>query len=164
MPTKTSRVILANHHTQPPMDPRLATRRLRIAFAEVVTRTPEPSAPWYDVTRSDPRAQLPCTKERTMLHAAIRQGCTTPERIIAYRITQLQDDLAQFNETPLLEELIYQHLVREQAESIDAVSRAHAMPTPAHRDAAIRETEEASLMGRVFCLLMRSGKSLLHVS
>lgn len=164
MATKTSEVSLAAHQTQQRLDPRMAMRRLRVAFSSVVITTPEPRHPWDDVRRKEPRSALPCEKEREMIHAAIRQGCTTPDRIISYRITQLQDDLAQFHETPLLEEMLYQHLIREQAESMDAVTRAHAMPTPAHRDAAIRETEEASLVGRMFCLLMRSGRSLLHAS
>lgn len=164
MRTKTSRVILANHQTQPPMDPRMAVRRVRVALAGVITKTPEPSHFWYDITREEPRAAMPFEKERDMLHAAIRQGCTTPKRIMLYRITQLQDDLSQFAEAPLLAELVMQHLITEQAESMAAISLAHAMPTAAHREEAIRETEEASFLGRVACEVLRSGGSLLPAS
>jgi hypothetical protein len=97
-----------------------------------------------------------------MIHEAIRAGATTPERVIRYRLAQMHDDLAQFAEAPLLEELLYVELIREQAEAIEAQSLLRALPTPAHRDAAIRETEQASVIGRVFCVLARSRDALFH--
>jgi hypothetical protein len=122
------------------------------------------AAAWYDVTRKDPRAALPCAKERAMIHAAIHESCTTPDAVIRYRLAQLHDDLAQFDAAPLLEELLYVELIRGQADAIDAQTRAHAFGTPTLELLAIRETEEATVVQRAYCAMKRASRSFLHVS
>jgi hypothetical protein len=158
---------LERHQSNARIDTRMALRRLRVGLHRVITceqgqRTPEPAHPWHDLTREEPRSALPCEKERTMLHAAIRQGCTTPERVIEYRMLQLADDLAQFAQPAELSEILYIQMMAEQAEAFAAQSRAHALPSPAHTEAAIRETEEANVVQRAYVTLMRHGRSLFH--
>lgn len=151
--TKTSQVNLAIHQTAPRQDPRIALRRVRVAFAELVTKAPVPGHAWHDVTRTDPRTRLPCEKERAMIHDAIRQGCTTPDRVIRYHVARMQDDLTQFPEAPLLEELLYVQLIREEAEALDAQSIAHALPSAEHQEAAIRATAQVARDARLYCTL-----------
>lgn len=130
---------------------RFALRRLRNALADVIRdpaalsgqRTPEPAYPWHDLTRETPRAALPFEKERAMLHAAIRQGCTTREKIVRYRAAQLLDDFAQFPDEGRALDVLYTNLVTEEAEAIEAQTIAHALPTETNREAAIRESREA---------------------
>jgi hypothetical protein len=141
------------------IEPRLAARRLLIALAAVPTRTPMPGHAWHDLTRTDPRSAMPFAKERGMIHDAIKQGCTTPDRVISYRLAQMKDDLAQFAEAPNVVELVYVQLVTEEAEAVEAQTLAHALPTAANRDAALRETEEASTIARAYCSLVKSGRS-----
>ncbi len=162
--TSMTQTKLAVHQSAPPTDPRMALRRMRVALAEVITKAPTPQHFWHDLTREDPRSALPFEKERSMLHAAIAQGCTTPERIIRYRLAQMHDDLAQFAETPLLEEMLYVELMNEQHEALHAQARAHAFPGDSLEMDAIRETEEANVVMRAYCWLMREGRSLLQPS
>lgn len=159
--TETRGANLAVRPTHP-IEPRLEKRRRRVAFVEIVADARRLPAAWYAHTRRDPRNKLPSERERELIHEAIRAGATTPERVIAYRLFQMRDDLAQFSETPALAELLYVQMIREEAEAIDAQSTAHALPTPAHLDTAVRETEKASLLGRAFCVLARSGRLPLH--
>ena len=159
--TETRGANLAICPTQP-VEPRLAHRRRLVAFAAMFSDAERQPQAVYGLTRKQPRVKLPDERERRIIHQAIRDGKTTPERVIHYRLFQLQDDLAQFDDSPALQDLLYLELVREQIEAIDAQSLAHAIPTPAHLDAAVRETEEASLVGRAFCALVRSGRLLMH--
>lgn len=163
--TRTSAGSLATHQRAAAIDDRLAERRLRVALAEIIADAPsypEPRWRWEDVARTQPRSSMPFKREREMIHSAIREGKTTPEHVIRYYLARMHDDLAQFAEAPLLEELLYRQLINEQVQAIDAQSRAHALPSPAHIDDAIRETEESTLLGRVFCVLARSGRTLFH--
>lgn len=165
MSTKLNQVHLAVHQTDPRPDPRMALRRMRVALAEVITQAPTSMADaWYDVSRKEPRAALPCAKERAMIHAAIADGCATPESVIRYRLFQMHDDLTQFGEAPLLEELLYVQMIQEQAEAIDAQSRAHALGTTTLELQAIRETEEATVLQRAYCAMKRASRSFLQAS
>lgn len=162
MTTKLRPANLAVRQPAHRMDPRVAERRLRVALADLVTRTPTARTPWDDNRRREPRSALPCEKERAMIHSAIRNGCTTPERVIGYRLFQMRDDLAQFEEAPDVGELLYVQLIREQAEALDAQSQFHARRTPAHAEIAIKETEDVVTLGRAFVGLLRAGGALLH--
>lgn len=160
--TRTSEVSLARHQTQPRLSPRMAERRLRVALANVLTKTPMPRHAWDDNTRTDPRCTVACDREREMLHQAIRQGCTTPEKVVEYYLVRMADSLAQFDEAPLLEEMCYLQWFKEQGEAHDAVARLHVLPTHEHRESAIREVTEASFLSRVVGGLLRRGGSLRH--
>lgn len=161
--TETRGANLAVRQT-PQLTPAIARRRRDVAFYEMFDGVPKKPDAVYAVTRKQPRRKPYDEREREVIHNAIHAGEITPERYMRYRLAQMQDDLAQFAEAPALEELLYVQLIREQAEALDAQSRAHALPSPAHIDAAVRETEEASLVGRVFCVLARSGRTLFHGS
>jgi hypothetical protein len=85
--------------------------------------------------------------------------------VIGYRLTQLRDDLAQFTSLQqTMEELVYVELVREQAEAIDAQTRAFMQPTAGNHERAIRETEEAIGISHLFISAIRSGRRLLHLA
>lgn len=156
MRTRLNPAMLARRQTPPRLDERLALRRLRIALmAVIIARRPEPTHAWDDVARTDPRAALPCEKERAMVHAAIHQGLTTPERVIDYRLFQMADDLAQFDEAPQLAELLYVRLIQDEAEALDAQSIDHALPSPTHHVAAIAATQQLVRDARVFLELAR---------
>lgn len=162
MSTNRSRASLAARQSATRVDPRMAYRRMRVAFAAIVFKTPEPKHLWHDNTREQPRSPLPNDKEREMIHGAIHQKCTTPELILRYRIAQLHDDYAQFENPPRLEDIFFVELIREQSQAIDAQARAHAFPTPENLEAAARETEDAVTLGQMCVQLMRSGRRLLH--
>lgn len=143
------------------IEPRVALRRLQVAFVDIVTGAKRMPQKWYDLTRSR-AATFPFQRERQFIHEAIRLGCTSPNQVITWRLKQLADDLAQFSEPLDMNELFFVRLICEQADAVDAQIKAHAMPTAANREAAVAETEEATLMGRLYCALLRGGQSLLH--
>lgn len=159
--TETRGANLAVRQT-PPLTPAIARRRRTVAFYEMFADASRKPSSVYALTRKEPRRKPYDEREREVIHAGIRAGQITPEGLIRYRLAQIQDDLAQFSEAPLLEELLYLQLIREEAEALDAQSRAHALPTPDSIDAAVRETEDATLVGRVFCVLARSRRTLFH--
>lgn len=144
------------------VDERFALRRLRSALADVIRdpaalsgqRTPEPAHPWHDLSRETPRAALPCAKERAMLHAAIRQGCTTRAQVIRYRAQQLLDDFRQFPDECTASDVLYVRAMLEQAEAIEAQTIAHAMPTEPNRLAAVRETREGIAVQELLCAML----------
>ena len=125
--------------------PRMAEKRLRVALGAVATKYPEPNWPWEDNARKEPRAPLPCEKERDMLAAAIQQGLTTRDRVLTYYLARIADSMAQFPDAGrfALSDILYVRAMAEQAEALDAQARARAIPSPAHCDAAARETREA---------------------
>lgn len=163
MPTKLSSANLATRRITTRTDPRLAMRRLRVAFIGMVSRARRMPASWYELTRSDRDVAFPFERERRFIHEAIRQGATTPEAVVEWRMAQLRDDIEQFDESPQLEELCYIALIREQSEAISAQSLAHAQPTQAHMDLAVRETREAVTYGKFFIAIANTGKRLLHL-
>lgn len=160
MSTKLSTANLAvrQHHSR--LDPRMAMRRLCVAFIGIVHGAKKMPATWYELTRKDRVVHFPFERERTFVHAAIREGATTPEKVVAWRMAQILDDLAQFRAAPSAQELIYVNVIREQVEAIDAQSKAHAHPNETHRDRAIRETEESIAALQLYLSLLRSGASL----
>jgi hypothetical protein len=127
------------------LDPRMALRRLRVALGAVVTKYPQPDWPWEDNARKEPRSPAPCEKEREMLTAAIRQGCTTRDRVLTYYLLRIQDSMAQFPDAAqfALSDILYVRAMAEQAEALEAQARARALPSPEHCEVAARETREA---------------------
>jgi hypothetical protein len=103
----------------------------------------------------------PFARERDMIHEAIRDGDDAGARDPLSARADARRSRA-VRRGAALEELLYVELIREQAEAIEAQSLLRALPTPANRDAAIRETEESSVVGRVFCVLARSRDALFH--
>jgi hypothetical protein len=144
------------------LDPRMALRRLRGALAAVVTKYPEPAWPWEDNSRKTPRSPVPCEKERDMLSAAIRQGCTTRDRVLTYYLVRIQDSMAQFPDAAqfTLSDILYVRAMAEQAEALEAQARARALPSPEHCDAAARETREAIGAQQLLCELYERGDAL----
>lgn len=139
----------------PPMDPRISERRLRVALHAVIARdgtqlTPAPAHPWHDLTRDEPRAALPCTREREMIHAAIRQGCTTPNQVLSYHLARIADDMAQFDDAPTVSDVCYVRLMAEQAEALEAQALARAFGTPEAEARAAIESEDAITALRLY--------------
>jgi hypothetical protein len=144
MSTERSRANLAVRPLPERVHPKLTARRRLNALVELfadATRKPDAI---HAQTRKQPRSTLPDERERTLIDEGIASGAISPERLIRYRLFQLQCDLAQFpSAAPQLEELIYVRLVREEAEAIEAQAIARALPTPANRADAVRESKEA---------------------
>jgi len=140
----------------------MAERRLRVALQAVIAdptapsgqRTPTPDHAWYDNARTDPRSTLPCEREREMLHAAIRQGCTTPLKVVSYFVERIADTLAQFPEQLLVSDVLYVRLMIDEAEALEAQALAHGVPTPEHIADAIVQTREAIVMQQLECALL----------
>jgi hypothetical protein len=99
---------------------------------------------WHDLTRDDPRCDVPFGDERTMIHDAIRNGCTTRERVLRYHLARLQDDMAQFPDASVTptSDVLFVLAMAEMAESMEAVAREHTMDTPENRRAAVKEASE----------------------
>ena len=163
MSTKLSTANLATRRTHQRTDPRLQLRRLRVAFVGIVSAARRMPAPFYELTRTRERA-YPFEAERCYVHAAIREGATTPEKVVAWRMAQLHDDLAQFDEAPQLEDLVYVQLINEESEAVHAQTIAYAFPTPANREAALRETAEAVSFCHAFMQMVRAGGNMLRLS
>jgi hypothetical protein len=160
--TEFSTANLAIRRISDRIEPRVTLRRLHVAYHEIVAGAKRMPKCWYDLTRNRP-TRFPFERDREYVHAAIREGATTPDRVISWRLKQLADDLAQFSEPLEMNELFFVRLICEQAEAADAQTRAHAMPTSLNRDLAIKETEEAWLLGRLYCALLRGGRAMLHL-
>jgi hypothetical protein len=144
-------------HSPSRAHPRFAERALRNALQAIIVdetgeqHTPSPDFPWHDNTRETPRAMLPCERERTMLRAAIRQGCTTPERVLTYFLARIADAMADFAQPVDVSALVYTRLVQEQAEALEAQSLARALPSPERWQHAVRETRDVIHAAHVFC-------------
>lgn len=162
MPTKSTSASLATSRTTPRTDPRIALRRLRVAFIGMVSGARRMPQGWYELTRTDREVAFPFERERRFIHEAIREGATSPEAIVRWRIAQLLDDLEQFDESPQIDDLSYIALIREQSEAINAQSLAHAEPTDTNLDRAVRETRESVAYMRLFMALASRGRRLLH--
>jgi hypothetical protein len=138
-----------------PMDPRMVFRRRREAFVELFAdASPKPKAV-NAITRTDPRTKLYDERQRAIIHAGIRDGVISRERIIRYRAQQLLDDFAQYpDEGGSSREQLYVRLMLEQAEAIEAQTVAHALPSEGNRLAAVRETREAIAIAELQCAVL----------
>ena len=145
--TSHQRAPLARGHRDPRCDPRIAERRLRVALARVIDghAAPEPAYAWHDNSRTDPRAPLPCEKERAMLAAAIRAGATTRDAVLTYYLARIADTLAEFPDAHAVRtsDVLYVRAMAEIAEATEATMLAHTCPDAPHRERAVRELREA---------------------
>lgn len=152
------------------MHPRIAERHLRVALHGVICdahavsgqRTPAPEHPWHDLTREEPRTALPCAKERTMLHAAIRQGCTTRDQVLTYFLARIADAMGQFPDAAAfrVSDILYVRAMAEIAEAQESIALAHTVPSDDTRAAAVREGREALPLIELLCTTYERGDAL----
>lgn len=152
MAKESLRANLAIRRTVERVDPRVQLRRLQVAFIAIVHGARRMPDRWYGLTERNRTCSYPFEREREFIHEAIRNGCTSPDRVISYHLTRLQDDLAQFPEALDASEVLYRRLVTEQAEAIEAQTLAHALATEEARERAVRETEEAITLGQLYVM------------
>lgn len=117
---------------------------------------------WHDLTRDEPRCDVPCGDERAMIHDAIRSGCTTRDRVLRYYLARIQDDMAQFPDAASIEtsDVLFIVAMAEMAEGMESVARAHTMPTHENRRAAVKEASEAIPILQLVCATYERGESL----
>lgn len=138
---------------------RLAARRRLVAFVELFADAPRKPDAIYDLTRAEPRCQLPDEKKHRLIHQGIKDGVISRERLIRYRATQLLDDLAAFPDAGTPAEALYVPFMKELAEAVDAQTVARGVPTPANVDHAVRETREAIVVAEFRCHALARGET-----
>jgi hypothetical protein len=123
---------------------RLAASRRKDAFIALFVRYERKPDAIYELTRAEPRCQLPDEKQRALIHAGITDGMISRQQIIQYRAAQLIDDLAQFPDAHIVADAQYVPLMTEIAECAEALTVARGIPTPANIETAKREAAEAA--------------------
>jgi hypothetical protein len=123
---------------------RLAASRRKDAFVALFARYERKPDAIYDLTRAEPRCQLPDEKQRALIHDGIRASVITREQIIQYRAAQLIDDLAQFPGAEAVADAQYIPLMTEIAECVEALALVRGVPTPTNVERARKEASEAS--------------------
>lgn len=146
---------LESHQPPTSADPRMAIRRLRVALHALIAfpggqNTPRPESPWHDLTRKDPRATHPCEKEREMISAAIRQGCTTPDQVLSYFLARLTDAMAEFPTEVKVSNVCFVRLIQEEAEMVEAQAEARGLATDEAHERAIRETADVIPLAQLY--------------
>lgn len=160
--TESSRSLLAKRRPSPlqiPEHPRVVRRRRLEAFLELFSDARRKPPVIYELQRAEPRVTtLPDDRQREIIHDGIRAGLIPRERMIRYRAQQLLDDLAQYpDETSASgapSEALYVRLMTETAEAVEAQTLAHAMPTEANRERAVRETQESAAIAELQCRVL----------
>ena len=122
-------------------------------FADAHPKPPEIIA----ITRAEPRTKLYDERQREIIHAGIRAGMISRERLIRYRAQQLLDDLAQFPAQASTGDVVYVRAMLETAEMVEAQTVAHAIPTETNRMTALRETREAIAVAELMCVILDQG-------
>lgn len=145
--------------------PRRRLFRLRLALHAMIAfpggqNTPEPEAPWHDLTRNEPRASHPCEKERAMIANAIRQGCTTPDQVLSYFLARLEDAMQEFAPPVRVKEVCFVRLIAEAAEMVDAQVLARGLDTSEARERAARETEDVIGIAQLYVAGTRNPVSM----
>lgn len=155
MSTRQIGLTLERQSNHAHIEPRHRLRRLRIALHALIAypggqNTPEPEAPWHDLTRAEPRAAHPCEKERAMIAAAIRQGCTTPDAVLRYFIARLTDAMAEFPNNITVRDVCYVALIANEAEAVEAQTLARGLGTDEAHERAIRETADIIPLAQLY--------------
>jgi hypothetical protein len=122
-------------------------------FADAHPKPPEIIA----ITRAEPRTKLYDERQREIIHAGIRAGMISRERLIRYRAQQLLDDLAQFHDQASAGDVMYVRAMLETAEMVEAQTVARALPTETNRMTALRETREAIAVAELMCVILDQG-------
>jgi hypothetical protein len=143
----TFRESVAKGYRAAPILERLAEAERRDAFLALFANAPRKPDAIYEFQRSHCRLQLPDEKQRTLIHDGIRAGYITREQIVAYRATQLLDDLASFADTTDAADALYVAFMRESAEAVEAATYAHGIPTPQTKQNAAQQIKELVAVG-----------------
>lgn len=155
MSTNHQGLTLERHRPSNSAEPRMALRRLRVALHALIAypggqNTPRPESPWHDLTRNEPRATHPCEKERAMIAAAIRQGCTTPDQVLSYFLARLTDAMAEFPIEIRVSDVCFVRLMAEQAEALEAQALARGLGTDDAYTVAERETADLIPLAQLY--------------
>jgi hypothetical protein len=126
-----------------PLTERLAARARLDAFVALFANAPRKPDAIYELQRSEPRSGLPDERQRRLIHEGIRAGYITRDQIVAYRATQLLDDLSTFGRSSDAADALYVAYMTETAEAVEAQTVARGVKSGEAREAAIRETREA---------------------
>jgi len=145
---------LAPRQTRHSISPRLEYRRRLVAFIELFADAVRKPQAIYDLTRREPRCQLPDEKQRAIIHQGIRDGVISRARIIRYRAAQLLDDFAQFPDESCPNDLLYVEAMIQTAEWVEAMTVAHGMPTEANRVCAVKEARDAIVAAELHCAML----------
>ena len=125
-----------------PIMARLAECERRDAFLALFANAPRKPDAIYEYQRSHCRLQLPDEKQRALIHEGIRAGYITRDQIVAYRATQLLDDLSAFAGSESAADALYVAFMTEAADAVEHNTIAHGMPTPDNVARAAQETRE----------------------
>lgn len=157
--TRNTEVSLAGRHTDREvfspirtargLADRLAAGDRKLAFLRLFENA-KPKPDWYyQLTRSEPRQQVPGERHRDLIVAGIRAGHISEDQIIAYCRGQLLDLLGQFPTQRTADETVYVALMTETAEMVEAHTIARALPSPATQHAAIAQTRDVIALGQI---------------
>jgi hypothetical protein len=138
---------------------RLAERaRLDAFLAMWANATPKP-AWYYEFTRGEQRRNHPSERERALIHDGARQGTITREQVIAYRTSQLLDDLSVFGHTEETADALYIAFMREAGEAVEAVTLERGLPTPENVGNSIRQMRDVIAVAEMRVSSLQMGRT-----
>jgi hypothetical protein len=120
--------------------------------------SPKPS--WvYEFTRGEQRRRHPSEMERTLIHDGIRAQQLSREQVIAYRTSQLLDDLSQFGNTEETADALYIAFMREAGEAVEAVTLERGLPTPENVGNSIRQMRDVIAVAEMRVSSLQMGRT-----
>jgi predicted lipase len=119
------------------------TRRLEALQALFVNARRKPTE-LYELQCEAPKRRFPDEILRAMIHEGIRAGHITKSQVVAFRASQVIDDLSVFPDVTETEQATYCALMQEVGEAVEAVTVHHGLPTAEHADRMEREVSEAA--------------------
>lgn len=134
-----------------PLADRLAVGDRKMEFLKLWADAKRKPDDVYELSRGEPRRSLPDEKQRSMIHRDIRAGLISRDRLIAYRRSQLLDDLAQFPDSAPLSEVLHVVFMTETAQMVEAHTLARGMPTPENERAKVKETQDVLALAAIVC-------------
>jgi hypothetical protein len=119
------------------------TRRLE-ALQALFVNAPRKPTELHELQTVPPKRRLPDEIQHQMIHEGIRAGHITRGQIIAYRASQLIDDLSAFPGAHDADDATYCVLMQEVGEAVEAVTVDHGLQTDETRDRMRREVLEGA--------------------
>lgn len=119
------------------------SRRLE-ALQRLFVDAPRKPYELHELQCKHPKRLMPDEVLRTMIHEGIRAGHITREQVVAYRASQLIDDLSAFPGATNADDATYSALMHEVGDAVAAVTVHHGLPTAENHARMTKEALEAA--------------------
>jgi hypothetical protein len=123
---------------------RLGERRRIEALQTLFANAKRKPAEIHELQTVPRKRRLPDHIEHELIHEGIRAGHITRQQIVAYRASQLIDDLSAFPGATEADDTTYSTLMHEVGEAVDWLTVARGLPTPENVARSEKEALEAA--------------------